>query len=302
MPFEEAVKKYSIHSSNINNGFIGYVRKGYTWDDIIVDRLTELPVNGITDVIQTSRGWAIFRKRDVKPALNLSYDEVEKRIVTMLRNKKTAPEMANLKALSNELKRLVQSVDLDREELMSVLNTAETDVRKGIVNNYSQEKLDKPILKAQGFSYTVRDLVTALNSMDSVDRMQVMSNPGAMVDFILDIRNQEVLFKEAVARGLKMDRREQGLYEKSLNTILIDNYLEDLAIKRLKVDQKEVEELYKTRKKYHPHIFTSIQKAETAYILEKKAQLKNAVLEDIKAESDLLIDQGIYETFLKKFE
>lgn len=293
--FNDVVKNYSIHSSASRKGYIGYLRKGFSWPDRVIEALKKLKQNDITEVIETPKGWAVFRKRDVRPSIKLSFDDVKNQIVLMIREKEMPLKMRYMRELSFNLKRLVREMSFDRKALSEIFFPSDQKDKFSSLK-LPDAKADRVILKSDGISYSARDLVNTLNAMGSGERARIMSSPSRLIDFVISIRNEELFFKKAVDKGLKLNKNALKQLDYSIRVLLIDHYLKAKVHDKIVITDKMVQDFYNEKKE----IFSSLKNAEAVLFNQKERTEKNNFLEKIKDENPLEIDEVLFTEIVKK--
>lgn len=90
--FVDLAKKYSVAPEGKNGGLVGWIEKGSV---DIFDKAFALPVGGMSQVLESSYGFHIFKVDSKKPASIASLDEVRPLIEQIVRGKKEQADFSS---------------------------------------------------------------------------------------------------------------------------------------------------------------------------------------------------------------
>lgn len=134
---------------------------------------------------------------------------------------------------------------------------------------------EKTIAIINGKKISYKQFEGRISKMPPYYQTIAHSRPRQLLD---DMITEEVLYEEAMKRNLENDKYIQEVFSEAKKKILITRLLEEIAKKKMKIDQDQI------KKYYDEHIadFTIPEKVNVSHILVIDEQKAQGILSQLK--------------------
>ncbi|MCF8260656.1 MAG: peptidylprolyl isomerase [Melioribacteraceae bacterium] len=231
-----------------NGGYLGYLNLS-DFDPLIVDFLYNKQIGKISEPIQSSYGYHIFKVEDVKQKLFLDKNYFQNNIDEFKRsvqNRRAASqsgvfvkETLQGKTVNINGGVLARLADLtgrliaDRSQQAIMLQPKVTDREIYLIKNEAEIMAESTLVNFTGGEWTVGEFIKKIQQMPPSQR-PIISNENSLAKSIIDLVRDEYLVQEAYRQNLDQNNDVKESVEKIKKEVLANEFQKTIQLAQYK--------------------------------------------------------------------